>query len=162
LTRLAEFQPSQSWKFHYFGPHEAHVRQQAEGCAIGSRIQLHGTVSRRESLAAIRGAGATVVITSVADGDDAADHGIIPGKIFEPIGMGTPVMVVAPPGSDIERLVETTGKGGVFAGSNIEGMAGFLSGLMEGKPPEGRRPEQYAWPHLIQQFDVMLRQVKVG
>ncbi len=157
LRQLAELEPARPWRFHYYGTSDDHVREAARINGVERWLTLHGTVPRRECLAAIRGAGVTAVVASVSDAGDPADRGIVTGKIFEPIGLGTPAMVIAPPGSDVERLIETTGQGAVFAGSDIDGMAGFLAGLMQGRLPESRRPDAYAWPHLIQEFDVMLR-----
>lgn len=158
LRRLAELEPAKPWRFHYYGPCEDHVRQSAAAYGVQDRVELHGTVPRRECLAAIRGAGAAAVVTSIYDAGDIADRGIITGKIFEPIGLGTPVVVIAPPESDIENIVQTTGMGRVFVGSDTEDMAAFLADLMRGRIPASRRPEAYAWPNLIRKMDEMLRQ----
>jgi glycosyltransferase involved in cell wall biosynthesis len=160
LRRLAELEPARPWRFHYYGPCEDHVRESATACGVQDRVELHGTVPRRQCLAAIRGAGVAAVVVSVYDTGDLADRGIITGKIFEPIGLGTPTLVIAPPGSDVQAVIETVGKGAVFAGSRIDGMAAFLAGLIKGNIPESRQPEVYAWPQLIQQFDVMLRRTE--
>ena len=46
------------------------------------------------------------MITSVAEEATIEDRGIVTGKVFEPLGLGTPILLIAPPGSDIERIVE--------------------------------------------------------
>jgi glycosyltransferase involved in cell wall biosynthesis len=158
LRRLAEIEPQRLWRFHYYGPNGAHVLESATSYGVEKRVELHGVVSRRECLAAIRGAGVAAIVVSVQDTGDLSDHGIITGKIFEPIGLGTPILVIASRGADVETLVQTVGNGAVFTGSNVEGMAMFFADLMRGKGVESRRPETYSWPALIRRFDEMLSQ----
>ena len=79
-------------------------------------VEMHGTVPRRECLAAIAGAGVAAVVASVSEAADLGDRGIVTAKVFEPIGLGTPVMVIAPPGSDLESVIRTAGRGAVFPG----------------------------------------------
>ncbi len=158
LRRLTELVPNKPLRFHYYGRSAAHVRESAKACGVEHLVEIHGVVPRRQCLAAVRGAGTAVVVISVNDDGDLADRGIITGKIFEPIGLKTPVLVIAPPGSDVERVVQTVGKGAVFSGSNVHGMAAFIVDLMHGKAPESHQPEAYAWPNLVLKLDAMLRQ----
>ncbi len=59
---------SRTWYFHYYGREEDHVRgEQAEQFGLSDRIVLHGRVSQREALSAIKGASLAVVITSIED-----------------------------------------------------------------------------------------------
>lgn len=160
LRRVAELTPDASWRFHYYGPSGDHVREAATAFGVRSRVELHGEVPRRQCLEAIRGAGAAVVITSVLDAADIADRGIITGKIFEPIGLGTPVLLITPPQSDAATVIQTAGGGSAFVASNIEGMAAFLMDLMQGKVPASGQPGTYAWPSLVQKLDAMLQQIQ--
>jgi glycosyltransferase involved in cell wall biosynthesis len=157
LRRLREIVPTGPWRFHYYGPNEDHVRKSAQTYGVERQVEMYGVVPRRECLSAIRGAGVAVVVTSVYDVGDLADRGILTGKIFEPIGLGTPILVIAPPGSDVETVVQTVGKGAVFTGTDVEGMANFLAALMQGKTLERKHPEAYAWPNLILKMDSLLR-----
>src|SRR4030095_8851726 len=63
LKRLKETATdgSAEWYFHYFGGGEAHVRDEADRFGVMDRVVLHGTVSRTEALAAVRGASVAVV-----------------------------------------------------------------------------------------------------
>jgi glycosyltransferase involved in cell wall biosynthesis len=159
LSRLAEIGPARPWRFHYYGEQADHVREAARRQGVEQHVELHGVVPRRQCLAAVRGAGAAVVIASVEGTADLADRGIVTGKIFEPIGLQTPALVIAPPQSDLETVVQTAGRGAVFTGSDVEGMAAFFSRAMQGDVPESRNPETYAWPQSIGKMDDMLRRV---
>jgi hypothetical protein len=57
----------------------------------------------------------------------------------------------------VETVVQTVGKGAVFTGTDVEGMANFLAALMQGKTLERKHPEAYAWPNLILKMDSLLR-----
>ena len=162
LKRLMQFEPPRPWRFHYYGTCGAHVRELARKHGVEDRVELHDQVSRSRCLSAIGGAGVAIVVTSVHEAGDLADRGIITGKIFEPIGLGTPVMVVAPPHSDVEAVVHDAGRGAVFAGSDIEGMAAYLNGLLAGNVPPRNHPEKYAWTSLAQSMDAMLRKAMSG
>ncbi len=56
---------SDSWRFHYYGPDEAHVREEAAQNGISSRVVVHGSTPREEVLRALAGSRAAVVVTSV-------------------------------------------------------------------------------------------------
>jgi glycosyltransferase involved in cell wall biosynthesis len=146
------------WYFHYYGTQENHVLREADRFGVKEHTVLHGRVSRAEALSAVRGAGVAVVITSVENDDTIEDRGIIPGKVFEALGLGTPILLIAPSGSDVTALTETTGLVSAFTGKDIEGMASFLKALMAKQIPQAISPQAYAWPNVIKEFNRVLRQ----
>ena len=89
------------WAFHYYGPHQAHVREMALKFGIQDKVILPGKVSREAALSAIAGAGLPRSHVGI-DGRSAEEKGVITGKIPEAIGIRTPLLVVAPAGSDVE------------------------------------------------------------
>jgi glycosyltransferase involved in cell wall biosynthesis len=147
-----------TWFFHYYGKQENHVCQEARRFGVMERVVLHGTVPRSEALSAVHGAGVAVVITSVADVITKADQGILPGKVFETLGLGTPILLIAPPSSDIETLIETTASGCRFAGSDIDAMTAFLAEAITGQVRESKDCEGYAWPNLVTRMNTVLRE----
>ena len=145
------------WRFHYYGAQEAHVRDAARQAGVDTHVVVHGKVLRSQALSAIKGAGVAVVISSVAEVATLVDQGMVTGKIFEPIGMGITTLLVAPPGSDAEEIVERAGNGRRFVASDVEGMASFLSNAMRGVVPPAKNPALYAWPTIVKQLDRILR-----
>jgi len=145
------------WRFHYYGPHTEHVRASAEQFGLQERVVLHGYVPREEVLPAVRGADLGVVITSVHEKATLADKGIVTGKIFEAMGLGTPVLTVAPLGSDVIRIVEDSGCGECFTGSDAEGMARYIGALMDGRRPQVEPNSEYGWPSIARRLDSILR-----
>ncbi len=145
------------WGFHYYGWHSDHVRAAANDQGLSDRVFVHGLRSRREVLSAVKGAGISVIIASVEEAASRRDRGIVTGKVFDAIGLGTPMLVVAPRGSDLEVIVRTAGRGKRFAGTEIAQMGLFLANAMEGRVPPSGQPEVYAWPNLVNELDVVLR-----
>jgi glycosyltransferase involved in cell wall biosynthesis len=145
------------WRFHHYGGQDDHVREEARRFGVTERVVLHGNVPRAEALAAVKGAGIAVVITSIGEGATIAERGIMTGKVFEPLGLGTPILLVAPPGSDVEILAKTTGIARRFAGSDVAGIVSFLAETMSGWPFEPKNLDAYAWTNIAKQLDTVLR-----
>jgi glycosyltransferase involved in cell wall biosynthesis len=146
-----------NWRFHYYGPHDDHVREEADRFSVAGQVVLHGSIARGGVLSAVKGAGLTVVITSVGESPEEADMGIVPGKTFEAIGLGRRTLLIAPAGSDIEKIAEATGLVDRFAGSEIDRIASFLADCLRGSVAAARQPETYAWATIASKLDVLLR-----
>lgn len=78
-------------------------------------------------------------------------------KLYDALDLGTPVLLVAPPGSDVEEIPETAGLGKSFSGNNISGIADFLADALNGKTPGPKNPHAHAWPEIIGRLDRILR-----
>jgi glycosyltransferase involved in cell wall biosynthesis len=145
------------WYFHYYGTHESHVREEARRFGMLERVVLHGSVPRLEALSAVRGASMAVVITSVAEEASLEDRGIVTGKVFEALGLRVPILLIAPPHSDIEAVAATTALARCFSGSDTDGMVSFLLDAMRGRVYEPRNFEAYTWPNIAKRLDTVLR-----
>jgi hypothetical protein len=157
LKRIAELSGPNDWHFHYYGPSADHVRDTAMRCGMADRVIVHGIVPRREALEAIRGARAAAIV--VCDGETGGPgiKGIVPGKLFEPMGLGTPVLLVGPPDGDAAAIVESTGVGRTLRGGDTEGMAQFLLSLSNGWTPGKVNTDAYSWPQIVHTLDTVLR-----
>ena len=145
------------WRFHYYGRQSAYVREAAQRYQIMPNVVLHGAVLRMEALAAVKSAGVSVVITTVSETNTLADRGIVTGKVFEAIGLGSPILVIAPPGGDLETILETTGSARRFTSTDIGGIAAFLSNAMRGVRPEVKNTKACSWPNLAERINGILR-----
>ena len=96
---------------------------------------------------------------SVAEAAGPEDLGIVPGKVFETIGLGRPTLLIAPGDSDIEAITAITGGAQRFTGGNIDGISRFIAEAMCGLVPVLREPEMYAWTNISKRFDCLLRTV---
>ena len=79
------------------------------------------------------------------------------GKVFELLGLGAPILLLAPPGSDVEAILETAGLGRRFSGHDIEGIASFLIGALRGQAPKPKDREAYAWTSIATKMNAILR-----
>jgi glycosyltransferase involved in cell wall biosynthesis len=147
------------WTFHYYGKHERHVLEQARQFGVERHVIVHGQVSRGEALAAVKGAGAAVVITSVVADPTPSDNGMVTGKIFEAIGLGTPTVLIAPPGSDANAVGQTSGLARGFVPHDADGIASYLRELMDGTTCQPRDPTVFAWDNIVKRLDGVLRGV---
>jgi glycosyltransferase involved in cell wall biosynthesis len=150
---------TKQWYFHYYGPQEKHVVEEAKRFDVNDHLVVHGMVARKEALAAVRGADIAVVITTVMPSLEAEDRGIVTGKIFEALGLKTPILLVSPPGSDAEAVVEETGSGQCFSGQDIDGIAAFFQERIKNAPQAVNDSERYAWSYIAKELDGVLRQV---
>ncbi len=146
------------WFFHYYGIDENHVCEQADRLGLADRVVFHGQVSRQEALSAVKGANLAVVITSVAEEETLEDKGIVTGKIFEAVGLATPVLLIAPRGSDASAITASTGLVKSFRGGEIQEMAAFLADVVCGKVPQPRNNESCSWTTISKNLDSLLRE----
>jgi glycosyltransferase involved in cell wall biosynthesis len=158
LQELKSRATSKPWAFHYYGASDADVRREAASRGIEDRVVVHGKVSRDEALSAVRGAGVAAVITSVFPQGTLEDRGILTGKLFEAIGLNTPVLAIAPDGSDIESILKQTGLGRRFVGTAVSEIAEFLSTAME-RPMTCGTLDYYGWPSIGGRLDQILRKI---
>lgn len=158
LQRLKERArvPQGAWKFHYYGPHAEHVRNAASGSGLGENVVIHGLVARREVLAALRGSGLSVVVTSIEPEGSLEDRSIVTGKIFEAVGLGKPSLVIAPRGSDLEGILRQTGLGRSFTGDQVEEMASFLEECIQGVATSVPTPDLYSWSSIADRLHEVL------
>jgi hypothetical protein len=105
----------------------------------------------------VKGSSVTVVITSVLEERAANDGWIVTGKLFEPLGLGVPTLLIGPSGSDAEEIIENSGLACAVTASNVDGMLSFLKAILAGEAPKPRAPETYAWPNIIKKMEHVLR-----
>ncbi len=145
------------WYFHYYGVQEDHVREEAVRFGVNDRVVLHGKVPRHEALSAVKGASLAVVVVSVEEQASSEMLGMVPAKIYEAIGLGTPVLLIAPSGSDATALLTPTGLVRSFTGSQIEEMASFLTDVISGQTPQPKNTELFSWTTISKHLDTLLR-----
>lgn len=150
------------WYFHYYGVQEDYVRQQAANYGLDDRIVLHGRVPRSEALSAVKGANLALVISSIYEQCPLKDRGIIPAKIFEAIGLGTPVLLISPFGSDVRALMAPTGLVKSFTGAEIQGMVSFLKDVVCGQASQSKDFDICSWRTISKNLDAILRAVIAG
>lgn len=154
---LTEGATSANWLFHYYGPHSVHVAEEATRHGVSQRVRVHGEVVREAALSAVRGAGVSVVMTSVGDVDDSPTRGILTAKLFDALGLGTPLLLIAPSSSDAAALFGEISHEGHYVSTDTDGIASYLAKLIGGHRPARRGGPVYSWPELATQMGGALR-----
>lgn len=150
------------WRFHYYGYGGDHFAAAAARCGVTARTVVDGPVARQAARAAVKNACLTVVISSVKPVGDPEDLANIPGKLFEPLAMQSPVLLVAAPGGNSGKLVAATGSGACCAGDDIDGIADAIRRAVTGQMAAPVLPAACDWTQLVRELDGYLRPLLPG
>ena len=93
-----------------------------EEAGLASELTLLGMVSRMDVIDEIAGAGLLLLPINVAPNC----KGRVPGKLFELMRSGKPILALGPVDGDVARLLEETGTGKIFDYDDVEGVYQFL------------------------------------
>ncbi len=141
-------------QLHYYGLNNREVQEEAEMLGVADSVILHGQTQRARVLEATKTAKAAVVITTVYPSASPEHRAIIPGKLFEPLGLRTPVLLIAPPGSDARRVVDEADAGRAFTGDQVEQIADFITKVCGGELKSSFAAANiYSWELLGAAFD---------
>ena len=100
--------------------------------AAGVEVETVPPVSWERAVALTEGADIAVVINSPATGGAMA----LPGKLYEALALGRPVLALTPPGSDTEVLLRRLGQeGGVSRLDDEDGIVAAVTRLLDAPPP---------------------------
>ena len=125
LTALAE-SGLEDVVARFVGDFRLSDREWAESLGLGSRIELHPYVSRREALALQRDSDALLLLIPDAGG---RGRGVLSGKVFEYLAAERPILAAVPPEGAAAELIQETGAGLVAAADDVPGLIGALTEL---------------------------------
>ncbi len=95
----------------------------AESLGLADRVEVIPFVPRRRSLELQRDSEALLLIASEAGG---RGTGVIPGKVFEYVAAGRPILAAVPPGGAAARLIEEIGAGVVAPADDVGALRSAL------------------------------------
>jgi hypothetical protein len=61
-----------------------------------------------------------------------ADEGIVPGRVFEALGLNAPFFLISPSGANVAEMIVSTKVGAVFSGTETEEILQFLAKRIRG------------------------------
>jgi hypothetical protein len=132
MARLRpEFGPG-DLRLQHAGPHGRVLRDQAVALGVDDAVDDLGEVSSARALQMLDGALAGVVLVPPA-----VEYGY-PGKIFEILGRGRPLLLVAREGSDSARLVDRHQLGWTHDAADVDGLVETLRRAVAGEAPQPR------------------------
>ncbi|MGA4577390.1 glycosyltransferase [Limisphaera sp. VF-2] len=148
--------PTLRWQFHYYGAQGDLVRKDAAELGMLSRVTCHGRVPWSEAVAALKGAHCAVVVVSV-NSEAATELGVLTGKLFELLGLGVPILMVAPRNAEAREYL--FGHGEAYCADEVTDMAEYLRSLLGRDPKRYTPPKECSWDTLGDVWDSVLRGV---
>jgi hypothetical protein len=133
-------------KLRFIGRFGDDVLDMMKRSAVAPCIEVVGYVPHEESIRSLMTSELNLLV--VDDAKESAE--IVPGKVYEYLGVGRPILALAPSGSAIEELIIETHAGFSRPQSDIEGIAQAIARSMSawagGEPlvtPYADRIERY-------------------
>jgi glycosyltransferase involved in cell wall biosynthesis len=111
-------------RLHLVGPLARRERRRFESLITRGVVVCHGLVSLPEALASQRAADALLLMTSM----ERAGHA--PGKLYEYLHSGRPIVGLSPPGSYCASLIRSTGSGLVADPRDTSAIAELLGRIV--------------------------------
>lgn len=88
---------------------------------LKGKCDLRGLVKRERSVEILSASSMLYIGLASPDG-----KGVLPGRIFDMLASGRPILAVAPSGSEVERLIGSTGAGGCFGEDELDRAAAYV------------------------------------
>jgi len=155
---LIKHKETKNWIFHYFGPSVEEATKEVTNCDLLQESIIHGSIPRREVIPYLKGATLNVVISSNADAPKMEDKGVIPGKVFELIGLEAPILSIVPKGSAVEGVLRDVGVES-FSHEDIDGIVSYIVDSINGFKAKIINKEKYSWEELSNKFDLLLKDI---
>ena len=112
----------EDFKLKFYGSLADDVKQTVIDAGLVNNLYVHGYVSHQESLNAINTAN-VLILTNF---DNVASKGIIPGKLFEYMATGNPILAIGPADADVERILHKTKAGNYFSHQEVLEIKNFI------------------------------------
>lgn len=152
LAALAELP---DWKVHYAGQTPDEALREAALLGVSDRVTAEGNVTHRRALALQRGATVNLCVVGPEHGRQ------IPGKLFEQVTCGLPVLLIAPEGSDAETVTADVDHVKTLRPGDVAGIRAWLRTLRPGRLPEVATPPTFSVEATMNVLDTSLRRVLV-
>lgn len=147
-------------RLHYYGKYFSQVAHAAKENQAAEWCVDHGLCSREEVLAALRGAGAVAVVVDSENEKASKYNTFLPGKLFEALGSGAPILAVASQGSEVSSILAQSHCGAAFSGKQTNEMADWLLNVNDNNISfSDRNVSRYSWPEVSTMLDGYLRSV---
>jgi glycosyltransferase involved in cell wall biosynthesis len=151
----------QKVRFHVIGFPDGHVQAMTQGDPLKSVVVLHKFIPHGKALQVMAAADALLLFY----GQEYTSRASIPGKLYEYLRVGRPILAVAFPGG-VQELIETSRAGWVLLPDDIAGMKAVLSNLIhsrmrgqEATVPEASIIAGFRYERLAQELAAVLNRV---
>ncbi len=129
LLRVLSRLPESDIRLECIGATHPEVRKLAERLELGARLTIHPYVPHREATALMQQADLNLVVVHRSDDSRI----LIPGKIYDYLRAGKPVLAIGPPDGDAAAIIRYCRMGVAFDYEDEDGLEQFLVRLMAAK-----------------------------
>ena len=110
---------ARDFRLRLLGTLDAAAQAELSRGDLGGSLQVVGQKSHAEAIAAMRDAAALLLVANTTPGAEAT----VPGKLFEYLAVGRPVLAVAPTDSSTADVLRQTGGGWLAAATDVDAIA---------------------------------------
>jgi glycosyltransferase involved in cell wall biosynthesis len=136
-VKAADCQFAQDFRLKLVGTLDAGARREIARGDLGNSLEVLGQVSHAATIQVMRAADALLLVANTTAGAEAT----VPGKLFEYLAVGRPVLAIAPPHSSTSDVLRATGGGWLADASSTESIA---CALRQAYADRGRLPNAAA------------------
>jgi glycosyltransferase involved in cell wall biosynthesis len=98
------------------GTLDAGAQREIERSGLASRVHVVAQADHAAAIAAMRCADALLLVANTTPGAEAT----VPGKVFEYLAVGRPILAIAPPESSTADVLHSTGGGWLAAAGSVD------------------------------------------
>lgn len=142
---------------HYFGPSSSHVSESAKAFSVQELICIHPQVTRTEALQVQLSSSLAIVVISNNQQSTDSERGIITGKVFELLGCGTPMLIIAPEDAEIRRMLRNTSGLHFAAAHEVQKIGELLYRYSISGRTAITPPPEFSWPNLAMKLSNILK-----
>jgi glycosyltransferase involved in cell wall biosynthesis len=134
---------ARDFRLTLLGTLDAGARREIDrGAGLGDSVQLLGQAPHAAAIDAMRASDALLLVANTTPGAEAT----VPGKLFEYLAVGRPVLAIAPPTSSTADVLQATGGGWLADAASVDSIACVLR---QAYAERERRPD----PQAVARFD---------
>jgi hypothetical protein len=128
---------------------------------LSDKVELRGYLPRKEAIGAL--SGADLLYLGVGKFEKL---NILPGRIFDYLISGKPILAIVPENSEAANLIREYGQGKVIAGDNVEEIVSYITGLADGsgadlisRPTNSAELHKYTTLALAEKYGALLTRI---
>lgn len=151
MARLGDDPAGKELELVYAGTGGERLRDQAARLGVAGRVRDLGYLPAREADALTKGALAAVVLVTPRY------EYMIPGKLFDVVASGTPLLLIAPEDADVTTICREHRLGWDHAPGDVEGIEASLRRALRGEIPNPVELERLRTDRVVSTVDRALR-----